>query len=225
MKTHYFLPLLLGCMINPVWAESISLNQVSGMETPNKAGMVRIPQKYTVKPEYIQKKVLNDLERMIIAAKKEGIDLKVISAFRSFSHQKSIWERKWRSYSGDDKTRVQRILQYSTPPAFSRHHWGTEVDLNSLKLAYWRSATGQKTYAWLNKNAKKFGFCQVYSANRKSGHTQEVWHWSHIRSARPYYQVRIKNLDQGMRLSISGSRVLTPQLLHPYVSSIQTCGL
>lgn len=226
MKKPFYLFFLLNFMIPLTWGNTPTLNQVSGMVSPHSdVRFVRIPNKYTDKTEYIQKNVMGDLERMILAAQKDGVRLRVISGFRSFTHQKNIWQRKWHTYSGDEQTRVKHILRYSTPPAFSRHHWGSDVDLNSLKLAYWSSAEGRKTFDWLKKNAKKFGFCQVYSANRGKGHTQEMWHWSHIRSARAYYRIRISTLTQAKHLPISGNRVLTPELLRPYVSSIQTCGL
>lgn len=203
-----------------------TLNQVSGMVSPQKdARLVRIPSKYTNKTEYIQKNVLPDLEGMILAARKDGVNLRVVSAFRSYHHQKNLWQRKWRRTSGNDKARLQAVLRYSSPPAFSRHHWGSDVDLNSLKLTYWASAGGKKTQRWLQKNARKFGFCQVYSQRCKSGHREEKWHWSHVRSARPYYQVRAKNIKRVKHINLSGSRALTPELLKTYLSSIQNCGL
>lgn len=171
------------------------------------------------------KNVLPDLEGMILAARKDGVNLRVVSAFRSYHHQKNLWQRKWRRTSGNDKARLQAVLRYSSPPAFSRHHWGSDVDLNSLKLTYWASADGKKTQRWLQKNARKFGFCQVYSQRCKSGHREEKWHWSHVRSARPYYHVRAKNIKRVKHINLSGSRALTPELLKTYLSSIQNCGL
>lgn len=76
------------------------------------------------------KNVLPDLEGMILAARKDGVNLRVVSAFRSYHHQKNLWQRKWRRTSGNDKARLQAVLRYSSPPAFSRHHWGSDVDFN-----------------------------------------------------------------------------------------------
>ncbi|SSY80428.1 D-alanyl-D-alanine carboxypeptidase [Alysiella crassa] len=238
LKMKFLLFLFINILSFSLWAATPApkatpkstttptLNQVSGMVSPQKdARLVRIPSKYANKTEYIQKNVLPDLERMILAARKDGVNLRVISAFRSYNHQKNLWQRKWQQTSGNDKTRLQAVLRYSSPPAFSRHHWGSDVDLNSLKPSYWASADGKKTLRWLQKNARKFGFCQVYSQGRKKGHDEEVWHWSHVRSARPYYQIRAKTIKQVKHINLSGSHVLTPELLKTYLSSIQNCGL
>lgn len=225
-----YIPIICLALLAQVHAHAYSLptlNEVSGMVPPSKnPRFVRLPNSIAHKTEFLQKNVAHDLQRMVIAAQKDGVRLRVISGFRSFEHQKSIWQRKWHTFTGEknDTARVRRILRYSTPPAFSRHHWGTDVDLNSLKLAYWASADGRKTLDWLRKNAHRFGFCEVYSGNRTSGHTSEMWHWSHIASARPYYLVRLANLNQAGKLTgLSGSHVLTPALLRPYVTSLKNC--
>jgi len=44
-------------------------------------------------------------------------------------------------------------------PTASRHHWGTDVDINSVDPDYFMNGTGLKEYEWLKKNAYKYGFC------------------------------------------------------------------
>lgn len=235
LKMKFFLFLFINVLSFSLWAATPTapkpnptptLKQVNGTVLPHKdERFVQIPSKYTHKTEYIQKNVMPDLERMIVAARKNGVNLRVISAFRSYWHQRNIWERKWQQAEGSDKTRVKSVLRYSTPPAFSRHHWGADVDFNSVKLAYWESAEGKKTLRWLQKNARKFGFCQVYSQGRKSGHGEEMWHWSHVRSAQPYYQLRMKTIKQVRNINLPGRHLLKVELVKTYVSSIQNCGL
>ncbi len=48
-------------------------------------------------------------------------------------------------------------------PQASRHHWGTDVDINSVEPEYFESGQGLKEYTWLQENAWKFGFCQPYT--------------------------------------------------------------
>jgi LAS superfamily LD-carboxypeptidase LdcB len=125
-------------------------------------------------------------EEMAAAAEKEGIVLKVISGGRNFNMQKSIWERKWnarRPNFKSDKETALDILKYSSMPGTSRHHWGTDLDINSLEPSYFASGKGKKEYDWLQKNAGSFGFCQTYDnkqASGRSGYSEEKWHYSYM---------------------------------------------
>ncbi len=84
-------------------------------------------------------------------------------------------------------TRLDIILRFSAVPGASRHHWGTDVDFNSVANADWAppsagSRTGRTLYAlgqWLQSNAARAGFVQSYTAGRPGGHAEEPWHWSY----------------------------------------------
>ncbi len=68
-------------------------------------------------------------------------------------------------------------------PSTSRHHWGTDIDINNLENDYFEKGQGLKEYQWLVANAGQFGFCQVYSAmdeKRPDGYQEEKWHWSYL---------------------------------------------
>lgn len=161
---------------------------------------------------YLRKDAYNAFIKMYNAAKQDGINLKIISATRPFSHQKSIWEAKWqgkRKVNGrflpamarDPKKRALLILQYSSMPGTSRHHWGTDIDLNDLNNSYFAKGTGKKIYDWLTTNASKFGYCQVYSPkgdDRPWGYNEEKWHWSYLPVAKKLtqqYKSKIKDSD------------------------------
>ncbi|MGE0637483.1 MAG: M15 family metallopeptidase [Bacteroidia bacterium] len=153
-----------------------------------------IPMKYCSKEAmYLRKETIAAFIKMYDAAKKEGVNLKIISATRNFNEQKSIWEAKWngsRLVNGknlsqtikDPVERAKTILRYSSMPGTSRHHWGTDMDLNSLENAYFTTAEGKRVYEWMKKNAAQFGFCQPYSVkneSRPNGYEEEKWHWSY----------------------------------------------
>jgi D-alanyl-D-alanine carboxypeptidase len=66
-------------------------------------------------------------------------------------------------------------------PGTSRHHWGTDFDINSVEEAYFEEEQGQREYAWLCAHAGTFGFFQPYTAKgkgRQHGYEEEKWHWS-----------------------------------------------
>ncbi len=147
---------------------------------------VRIDKQYTEKPNiYMRKEAYQAWIQMHADASKAGIPLTIISATRNFDYQKSIWERKWNSgsYKGkNDFETAQNILKYSSMPGTSRHHWGTDVDFNSLTPSYFTSGIGKKVYDWLTQNAVKYGFAQTYTAKSsgRTGYEEEYWHWSYM---------------------------------------------
>ena len=80
------------------------------------------------------------------------------------------------------KERARLILLYSSMPGTSRHHWGTDMDLNALENSYFDSGDGLKAYQWLTAHAVEFGFCQPYTSKRngRTGYEEEKWHWSYL---------------------------------------------
>lgn len=160
---------------------------------------VHVDPKYADKAElYLRKETYAAFLKMHEAAKADGIRLIIRSATRPFPHQKSIWEGKWtgeRKVDGQDlskstpdaKTRALKILEYSSMPGTSRHHWGTDIDLNAFENSYFESGQGLLEYQWLVANGAEFGFCQVYSEKgekRPHGYNMEKWHWSYLPIAR-----------------------------------------
>lgn len=142
---------------------------------------------------YMRSEAYDAFLQMHKAAQSDGINLIILSATRPFDHQKRIWEDKWfgrRVLYGnilatdidDLAERAREILRFSAMPGTSRHHWGTDIDLNSLDNSYFASGEGKAVYDWLIKNAAGFGFCQPYTAhgdNREGGYEEEKWHWSY----------------------------------------------
>ena len=143
---------------------------------------------------YLRKDTYEAFKNMHAAAKADGVNLKIISAARNFRRQKEIWEAKWngtRLVGGEDisktipdpQLRALKILEYSSMPGTSRHHWGTDLDLNALSDAHFQQGEGLKIYTWLAENAHRFGFCQPYTpkgAARPDGYEEEKWHWSYM---------------------------------------------
>jgi len=175
--------------------DTVSKQYLLGKVVPSKdSNFVLIDAKYTSKKNmYLRKEAYKAFIQMHEAALKDGITLTLLSAFRSYNEQKGIWEGKWTGkvlYYGkniatsypDPVERSKYVLKYSSMPGTSRHHWGTDMDMNSMELAYYKSETGKKMYTWLSENANKFGFCQPYTAkdsSRITGYEEEKWHWSY----------------------------------------------
>lgn len=187
------------------WSVNATIKQrlLGQVEYKKDSAFARIPHPYTHKDSiYLLQPVLDSFVVMYNSALKEGITLTVISAGRSFTDQTKIWESKWykrRKQFPVDTLLAKNILQYSSMPGTSRHHWGTEVDLVSLDPAFYTTSKGKKTYSWLQNNAARYGFFQPYTADpNRTGYREEKWHWSFYPIADLYlswYSLLLSNED------------------------------
>ncbi|HEY4493974.1 MAG TPA: M15 family metallopeptidase [Candidatus Paceibacterota bacterium] len=154
---------------------------------------IAIPLKYTMYQNqmYLRKETYDAFLDMRAAALKDGVNLKIASAARNFNYQKNLWNNKWNGTTPvdgknlaqtipDGLERFKKILEYSAAPGTSRHHWGTDIDINTAEGAYFDVEPGIKEYNWLVENASLFGFCQPYTAGRSLGYNEEKWHWSYV---------------------------------------------
>lgn len=142
---------------------------------------------------YLQKEVAEQLLKMYQQLIRDipSAKLWIISATRTYWDQKNIWERKWNQYKNHLKNKkdiAKKILEYSSMPGTSRHHWGTDFDINILENSYYEKGEGKIIYEWLVKNAKNYGFCMPYNENRTEGYRLERWHWSYKKLARIYLE-------------------------------------
>ena len=106
-------------------------------------------------------------------AKKNGIKLQLISAFRSVEYQRLLWEKKLSSGSS-----IEQIIFSSVPPGFSEHHTGRSIDITTeycSPLSYEFELTS--AYMWLVANAAEFDLEMTYKRNNKYGINFEPWHW------------------------------------------------
>jgi len=160
----------------PIKENAISKAQLLGQISASKQTNFSIIERpYTNKANmYMNTQAYNAYKKMYADAAKEGLDLKIVSAFRSFYHQKAIWEAKWTGrikVLGQDlskkypnaEARAKVILMFSSMPGTSRHHWGTDVDIYSVEDEDFQAGKGKKVYEWLLKNAANYGYCQVYT--------------------------------------------------------------
>ena len=90
-----------------------------------------IPEFYNEKIPLIKKagKAFMNMQK---EALKEGIKIEIVSGFRSYNRQKEIWNRKFKLNKMNGlkpKQNLLKIIEYSTLPGTSRHHWGTDNDV------------------------------------------------------------------------------------------------
>ena len=183
--------------------------------------------------QYLREETFGSFQKMQKAAKKDGVSLTIISAARNFDTQKSIWENKWNGkvkVEGKDLTtiadkseRARMILLYSSMPSTSRHHWGTDMDLNSLSNSYFESGEGKKVYEWLTTHANEFGFCQPYTSKTggRTGYEEEKWHWSYVPLSKGFLDEYKKQVQYSDITGFLGSEVAASlQVIDKYVDGV-----
>ena len=120
----------------------------------------------------LRKIVMQDLQEMVSQAKKEGIGLKVISAYRSYQKQGQIYN-SWVAQLG-----IKEAQRQSAVPGCSQHQLGTAIDFNELNFSFADSLVG----IWLYQNAWKYGWVISYPKNSEdiTGYAYEPWHYRYI---------------------------------------------
>jgi LAS superfamily LD-carboxypeptidase LdcB len=104
--------------------------------------------------------------------------------------------------------RAKKILEYSSMPGSSRHHWGTDIDLNNFENDWFETGEGLKMYQWMENHAAEYGFCQPYSkkdAQRPNGYNEEKWHWSYTPLAKKYTDAAAAGLKDSMLGGFEGA--------------------
>lgn len=184
--------------------DTIAIKYLLGKFDPEKdSSFVRMASNHSAgsaRSQRIHVEAYEAFKKMYQAAKKDGINLTIKSATRNFYYQKSIWERKWTGATlvggknlaqavSDPAERAKAILRYSSMPGTSRHHWGTDIDLNAFENSYFESGQGLKEFEWLQAHALEFGFARPYThkgEHRPEGYEEEKWHWSYLPLAQRY---------------------------------------
>lgn len=147
------------------------LNENYGPES-----LAAINPEYTINPdkEYLfYSKVLPFLNKMVKAAATDEINLRVVSAFRSFNEQSNLKSAYTMTYgSGANR--------FSADQGYSEHQLGTTVDLSTKELgANFSNLESTEAYKWLTDNAYKYGFVLSYPKNN-SYYQYEPWHWRFV---------------------------------------------
>lgn len=148
-----------------------------------------IPEGY--KPEVVEvvnsghdldKRVAPYYEEMYYAAKKEGIILTPFSGNRSYERQRinynNLTETYMARYGIDRKAAQKKAATVILPPGTSEHNIGLAMDICNT----YDSFANSKEYAWLTKNAYKYGFILRYPKGKEdvTGIVYEPWHWRYV---------------------------------------------
>ena len=158
--------------------------------------------------------------------------LTIAVAFTSL--QKFIWNRKFYSNARkgiSPKENINKIIEYSTLPGTSRHHWGTDIDIIDgkkpkegdllLEEKFHENGPYVRLREWMEKNANRFGFYLPYTNSpKREGFNYEPWHYSFAPLSIPMLEEYLK-LDLINLLTpndLSGKSCIDEKFLESYIN-------
>lgn len=143
--------------------EAPGLTYIKGILIANKT--------YSLPPDYnpgVSPEAQAAFDEMQSAAAKEGLNIYISSAFRSYEYQSGLYDR-YVSRSG--KAEADR---YSARPGHSEHQTGLAFDLNTIDISF----ADTEEYEWLKENCADYGFIIRYPEDGEeiTGYMYEPWH-------------------------------------------------
>jgi LAS superfamily LD-carboxypeptidase LdcB len=135
-----------------------------------------IPDEYLMnqgREMYFHGDALKYLEDMLDAAERSGHDIKIVSAFRSFDEQREVKNGHAIIYGSGANA-------FSADQGYSEHQLGTTVDIVDIDTYNLVQSFGTtEAFAWLEKNAYKYGFILSYPEGNQF-YIYEPWHWRFV---------------------------------------------
>jgi D-alanyl-D-alanine carboxypeptidase len=126
----------------------------------------------TYSQKQLRKEAYDKFVEMCDASRKDGINFYAESAYRSYEYQNQLYKNYVYS-SGEEEAD-----QYAARPGFSEHELGLAIDLANI----WTITTKGEEYAWLSKNAHKYGYIFRYKEEWEdiTGYSAESWHIRYV---------------------------------------------
>lgn len=159
----------------------------------------------------IHREMVTSWNDLVTKAQHQGFEPLIVSGFRDFAAQLTIWNAKASGQrvvldstsqpvdvlSLSPRDRVLAILRWSALPGASRHHWGTDIDVidaRALTPGYQVQLVTEEfvgvgpfaaLHEWLDGAMAEFGFFRPYAEDR-GGVAPERWHLSYAPLANQY---------------------------------------
>ena len=123
----------------------------------------------------INKEAYNSFEEMKKAINKENLNIRIISAYRSFEYQENLYNR----YLKNEKQAI--VDTYSARPGYSEHHTALAIDFDNEKLDFNKFYLTNE-FIWMQNNAHLYGFILRYPKDKEdiTGYKYEPWHYRYV---------------------------------------------
>lgn len=153
---------------------------------------IPLPDDYSIETDYIQGSYELEVtaayycRQMIEAAANDGIDLKILSAYRTVKYQQKLFDRNVKSRMESGMTYDEAyadVLINIAVPGTSEHNAGLAVDI--VTTHDWDTYEGfedTEEFAWLQEHAHEYGFILRYLKGKEdiTGYIYEPWHYRFI---------------------------------------------
>ncbi len=131
-------------------------------------------------------RIIADILEMMDAASADGVNLMIVSAYRSYDRQQTLFNNKLNKLMGQGMTYLEayRVGSMSvTVPGTSEHHLGLALDIltgsyTSMDDGFGETPAGK----WLAANAPDYGFILRYPQGKEeiTGIVYEPWHFRYV---------------------------------------------
>lgn len=134
--------------------------------------LVTLDKEYSSRGEKIREIAYKDLKVMFDKAREAGINLNVISGYRTSEKQNTLFNNSVK------KNGIEHALMYSAKMGHSEHQLGLAIDINTTQESF----KNTNEYKWLKNNSYKYGFIERYKENKENitGFAYEPWHYRYI---------------------------------------------
>lgn len=143
-------------------------------ETYAPENIVEISKTYAYSGNKTSQEALEYYKKMHEAAKLDGINLVISSAYRSYQDQQETYDEYL-------KIKKDKIDTYAAKPGHSEHQTGLAFDILTLGV---RTTEFDKTneFKWLKENSYKYGFILRYPQGKEdiTGYDYESWHYRYV---------------------------------------------
>ena len=151
-----------------------------------------LPQDWSIQTEEVQngyemdKRAAPAMREMIQAAKEDGVELMLCSAYRSVEKQQQLFDRSQQAYMAQGMSEEEAYAKTATEtaiPGTSEHQTGLAADIvtptyQMLDADFADTPAGQ----WLSEHAAEYGFVLRYPQDKQevTGIIYESWHYRFV---------------------------------------------
>ncbi|PER82225.1 M15 family metallopeptidase [Bacillus cereus] len=138
----------------------------------------------------VDRRILHEYQDMVTAAKEEGINLYLLSSFRTIELQKSYYDATYKLYKSQgfsNEDAANKVLEYIQYPGASEHHTGLALDIISMEWQQDGKELSDRfdttsAFKWLNMHAANYGFILRYPKGKEkiTGINYEPWHYRYV---------------------------------------------
>ena len=153
----------------------ILVNRINKIPDDYKANLVEY------KGYLVDNSIVSELDKMFKDAKKDGVNLKINTAYRDKEEQQYIYDRRIKAYKNEgmtDKAAIEKTNSEVQKPGYSEHETGLAIDFSNTS----NPEDNEPMWEWLNANSYKYGFILRYPKDKIdiTKVSNEEWHYRYV---------------------------------------------